>query len=86
MGGSLRAAVWLRSGGSLMEINAKRTADDGLDAFFGKRFGKFQRAEQIARIGNGQGRHAGILGKTCHLLDVQGTFCQRIGGMGCAGG
>ncbi len=58
------------------------TADDGLDALLAQRFGKFQRAEKIAGVGDGERRHAHLPGKRRHLLDMQGALGQRIGRMG----
>ena len=77
----MRLGFRRRISGSRMGFHPQRTADDGLNALVGQRFRKFQRPEKIARVGNGQRRHARFLGQHRHLLDMQRPFRQRIGGM-----
>src|SRR5437763_7930087 len=55
------------------------TADDRLDAGFGGGSSKFERAEQIAAVGDRDGRHRLAAAQLNQLLDFDGAGRQRIG-------
>ena len=57
-------------------------ADDRLDALAGAVLGEFQRAEQVAGVGDGCGRHAGVLGQGDDLVGADGALAEGVGGMG----
>ena len=71
----LPRAVWLSA------ASANLAADDRLHPGSGAGGGEFERAEQIAGIGDGHGRHPLGLGTAAPLLDRDRPGRQRIGGM-----
>ena len=70
------ARLWL-----CREAQAERAADDGLDLGLGRVFRELERAEQVAAVGEPQGRHPIGLGEADQLLDLQGPLEQRVGRM-----
>ena len=61
--------------------HAQLAADDRLDSRLGGRHGKFERAEEVAGIGHGDGRHGVALGQRDQLLDLDRARRERIGGV-----
>jgi hypothetical protein len=56
-------------------------ADDRLHTRIGRGEREFERAEQIARVRDGDRRHALLGGELHQILDLDGAFRERIGGM-----
>ena len=54
------------------------TADDGLNPFAGTVLGKFQRAEQVAGIGDGDGGHLRVACQRRDLVDLDRPFAKGI--------
>ena len=71
-----RPAVFL-----VAEIDAKRAADDRLDAGARHLLGKFQRTEHVVGVGQRQRRLAILFGKFRQASDGQRALEQRIGRM-----
>ena len=61
------------------KVDLQRAADDGLDALFGHGVGKFERAKEIAGVGDRHCRHPGHFRHLRERLDLQGALGQRIG-------
>ena len=66
-------------GGRVGEIDRHLRADDRLHAALGELLRKFERAEQVVRVGDRQRRHGVGLGELGQRLDGQRALAQRIG-------
>jgi hypothetical protein len=73
------AAAGARRGEIAVEDEIELAADDWLNPVARRLLREFQRTEQIAAVGNADGRHAVRLGKADDLLQRQRAFEKRIG-------
>ena len=67
--------------GPVLEIDGERAANDRLDAGARQLVGKFQRAEQIVGVGNGQRRLLITFRQLGEFADRQRALEQRVGRM-----
>ena len=58
------------------------TADDGLHAGLGAGLAEFQRAEEVAGVGDGGGGLLVGAGQGCDVVWLDGAFAERVGGVG----
>ncbi len=65
--------------GGFIQTHRQRTPRDGLDAFLRHCFGKFERAEKVARVGKRDGGHTVGATKLRQILDPDRAFKERIG-------
>ena len=66
-------------GGRVGEIDRHLRADDRLHPALGELLRKFERAEEVVRVRDRQGRHGVGLGELGEHFDGQRALAQRIG-------
>ena len=65
----------------IRRLSSGEKADDGLDAFDGAGLAEFERAEQIAGVGDGDGGHVSGLGERGDLVGLDRAFAEGVGGV-----
>ena len=74
--------MWIAWPAGVWKFELEGHTDDRLDPLGAERFGTLQRAEEVVRIGDAEGRHAEIVSELGQLLHRQRPFRQGIGRMG----